>query len=413
MPIEQQTKLHIEKLFNNLVDEASVVVKDITKVHLEVRRENGESFRVYLSENTVEDFNDAILNYQNRPYFYTIENLLKYDICSKLIAKKLYPKIYVSNEMIYERGDWYGANLANTFQAIFDEKMTKVIADGMKTLLKSLDQILQIDITLSLDTISQFRKEAGNIYEHYGRNQNFNENHASIDSLQYLKTAALCKIIELEKQKEQSSLTVLKNAIDEEIYFIARELHGPLFIHIQIPEIMISVKELLMLRDEQAQKEKHTDTIVKKKKNWGNSGVEHYDIAFSLAHEQHEYVDVVFEELIKLLPDTKIFYYRDEEQEVKMWGKNMFEHLQSIYRDCSGIVIIFISKEYIEKKWARHEWRSVQEAILDRKSEYLLPARFDDSTLPGLPITINYVDITSKEPQKFAKMIADKVGIKK
>ena len=138
--------------------------------------------------------------------------------------------------------------------------------------------------------------------------------------------------------------------------------------------------------------------------------VEEYDVAFSLAHEQHEYVDDVFSELKKLLPKLKIFYYRDDQQEINMWGKNMFPHLKEIYRDHSKYVIIFISKDYIAKKWAKHEWLSIQEAIIDREDEYLLPARLDDSILQGLHSTISYVDISNKAPDAFAKMIADKVN---
>jgi hypothetical protein len=55
----------------------------------------------------------------------------------------------------------------------------------------------------------------------------------------------------------------------------------------------------------------------------------------------------------------------------------------------------------------------VQEAILDRNEEYLLPARFDDTDLPGLHSTINYINLSDKIPEDFAKMIVEKVELLK
>lgn len=104
-----------------------------------------------------------------------------------------------------------------------------------------------------------------------------------------------------------------------------------------------------------------------------------------------------------------IFYYGDEGREIDLWGKNMIEHLQKVYRDLLDHVIIFVSSDYVKKRWARHEWRSIQEAILDRPEEYLLPARFDDADLPGLHKTIGYIELSNKPPEVLAEMIIRKI----
>jgi len=44
---------------------------------------------------------------------------------------------------------------------------------------------------------------------------------------------------------------------------------------------------------------------------------------------------------------------------------------------------MFISKEYAEKPWTKHERRSDLSRALE-EDEYVLPARFDDTELPGL-----------------------------
>ncbi|MCK4820776.1 TIR domain-containing protein, partial [bacterium] len=184
------------------------------------------------------------------------------------------------------------------------------------------------------------------------------------------------------------------------------------FLDIKLPEIMYTVKEFLMETESTFTFEnKHKQVIITDKSLLDSSPVEtdKYDIAFSLAHEQHGYVDDVFNHIKEIDPEIKVFYYRDEGQEIAMWGKNMVDHLQMVYRDLSTHVIVFVSSDYVSKRWARHEWRSVQEAILDRPEEYLLPARFDNTDLPGLHKTIAYIDLSNKSPELFAKTILQKI----
>ena len=44
------------------------------------------------------------------------------------------------------------------------------------------------------------------------------------------------------------------------------------------------------------------------------------------------------------------------------------------------------------------------------RREYVLPARFDDTPLPGLLSDVVTVDLRSKTPQQFAAMIAAKLA---
>lgn len=48
-------------------------------------------------------------------------------------------------------------------------------------------------------------------------------------------------------------------------------------------------------------------------------------------------------------------------------------------------------------------------AIQDRE-EYILPARFDNTELPGLRPTVGYVDLRQKTPQQLGAMILEKLG---
>lgn len=71
-----------------------------------------------------------------------------------------------------------------------------------------------------------------------------------------------------------------------------------------------------------------------------------YEVALSFAGKQREYVKKVSEYLTKL--GIKHFY--DNNEQVDLWGKNLAQHLDSIYFEKSEYFIPFISREYIEKK---------------------------------------------------------------
>jgi hypothetical protein len=105
-----------------------------------------------------------------------------------------------------------------------------------------------------------------------------------------------------------------------------------------------------------------------------------YEVVLSFAGEDRPYVDPVAEILRK--NDIELFY--DNYEEVSLWGKNLTEHLYKVYSSSARYCVMFISKFYAEKVWPTHERRSAFEKAISSKEEYILPARFDDTEIPGL-----------------------------
>jgi len=91
-------------------------------------------------------------------------------------------------------------------------------------------------------------------------------------------------------------------------------------------------------------------------------------------------------------------------------GKNLIEHLADIYGNRSRYVVMFISKEYVEKAWTKHERQHVQERALLVREEYILPARFDDTPVPGMPSTVAFQDLRKTTPEELASLILAKLG---
>ena len=71
---------------------------------------------------------------------------------------------------------------------------------------------------------------------------------------------------------------------------------------------------------------------------------------------------------------------------------------------------MFISKNYAGKLWTTHERESAQARAFLEHREYILPARFDETEIPGILPTIGYVNLRKISPQELAEMIKQKVG---
>lgn len=72
-------------------------------------------------------------------------------------------------------------------------------------------------------------------------------------------------------------------------------------------------------------------------------------------------------------------------------------------------VVMFISKEYVEKAWTTHERQHAQACALLAKEEYILPARFDDTDVRGMTTTVGIVDLRKTTPAELVTLIRDKV----
>ncbi len=132
-----------------------------------------------------------------------------------------------------------------------------------------------------------------------------------------------------------------------------------------------------------------------------------YDIALSFAGEDRYYV----KEVADTLKEAGVTVFYDEFEESNLWGKNLYTYLRQIYRDRARYTVIFISRYYNNKLWTNHERESAQERAFTESSEYILPVRLDDTEIPGLQRTVAYIDLRSKTPYEFCKIVCAKLGV--
>ena len=132
-----------------------------------------------------------------------------------------------------------------------------------------------------------------------------------------------------------------------------------------------------------------------------------YQVALSFAGEQRDYV----EEVAKHLEERSIAVFYDEFESVQLWGKDAVEAFHDVYSTRAKYVVMFISSDYVTKFWPRHERRSALSRMLKEEGDYILPVRFDDTLVPGLPDTLFYLKAHENSPAELSAKIANRIGI--
>lgn len=130
-----------------------------------------------------------------------------------------------------------------------------------------------------------------------------------------------------------------------------------------------------------------------------------YDVALSFAGEDRDLAESLATELVG--QGIRVFYDRYEQAD--LWGKNLYQHLQTVYRDKAFFCVVFLSKAYAQKLWARHELRQAQERAFRENREYILPIRLDDTQIPGINETTAYLDLRLCSIKQVADLLIEKL----
>src|ERR1019366_4364118 len=100
----------------------------------------------------------------------------------------------------------------------------------------------------------------------------------------------------------------------------------------------------------------------------------------------------------------------DKDEQAALWGEDLYVYLDNVYRKATQYCVMFISDAYARKLWTNHERMSLQARdFVNAHPGSVLPARFDDTEIPGLRPQIGYVDLRDMAPRELARVIAEKV----
>ncbi len=138
----------------------------------------------------------------------------------------------------------------------------------------------------------------------------------------------------------------------------------------------------------------------------GGRPVLRWDVALSFAGAQRVYVGQV----AGVLKARGVRCFYDADRQVRLWGTHLAEELPRIYEcESAVVVVVFVSADYAEGGWTRLERRAAFSRAVHEAGAYVLPARFDDSELPGLLGDVVAVDLRDYTPEQFADLVVAKL----
>jgi TIR domain len=115
-----------------------------------------------------------------------------------------------------------------------------------------------------------------------------------------------------------------------------------------------------------------------------------FDVAISFAGTER----AAAEQLADIIRAAGYAVFYDNYYPEHLWGKNLPAFFDEIFRKRARFCVMFVSKEYRDRKWTSLEARSAQARALEEKgNDYILPIRVDGTELEGLLPTIGYVPI--------------------
>ena len=131
-----------------------------------------------------------------------------------------------------------------------------------------------------------------------------------------------------------------------------------------------------------------------------------YDVALSFAGEDRHYA----EQLAGLLRLGGYLVFYDKYEQAELWGKDLYVHLSSVYKDQARYCVIFLSKYYAQKLWAKHELQNAQARAFQENQEYILPIRIDDTEIPGILPTVGYLDLAPTNIEEIYQALVEKLS---
>lgn len=130
-----------------------------------------------------------------------------------------------------------------------------------------------------------------------------------------------------------------------------------------------------------------------------------YDIAISFAGEDRKVAEIIAEKL--KTNGKKVFY--DAYEKATLWGKDLYVHLNDIYKNKAKFCLMIISNNYRDKQWTNHERKAAQARAFSQNKEYILPLKLDDTEIPGLNETIGYVDYRLSNAEEVVSLLTEKL----
>jgi hypothetical protein len=131
-----------------------------------------------------------------------------------------------------------------------------------------------------------------------------------------------------------------------------------------------------------------------------------YDLAISFAGEDRKVAEAIADKLTNL--NYTVYY--DKYEQSNLWGKDLYAHFIEVYGKSAKFCLMIISTNYANKSWTSHERKAAQAKAFTQNEDYILPLRLDETEIPGLNITVGYVNYYETGLEKTITLLKEKLS---
>lgn len=132
-----------------------------------------------------------------------------------------------------------------------------------------------------------------------------------------------------------------------------------------------------------------------------------YDVCISFAGEQRDLAESIANKL-KNEFYLRVFY--DDFEKLKLWGRDLFNHLYEVYSRKSQYCIVLFSKDYLAKNWTAHELRAAQSRILKERAPYVLPVLTEPNVKPPIEFeNVAYMTLDSDDLEPLCVEVNERI----
>jgi hypothetical protein len=135
----------------------------------------------------------------------------------------------------------------------------------------------------------------------------------------------------------------------------------------------------------------------------------YFKVAMSFPGEKREFVDDVVNVLRPILGTDAVFY--DYDYQAQLARPNLDTLLQDIYRNKSGLIVVFLCKEYAQKQWCGLEWRAIRDIIKSKEDDRVMFVRFDNASIDGVFSIDGYIDGNNFSAKDVANFISERLAL--
>jgi hypothetical protein len=134
-----------------------------------------------------------------------------------------------------------------------------------------------------------------------------------------------------------------------------------------------------------------------------------FRVALSFPGERRRFVKRVAKQLAASLGQKAVLY--DAWYEAEFARPDLDTYLQTLYHDQADLIAVFLCAGYERKEWCGLEWRAVRDLIKRRRSDSVMPLRWDDTEIQGLFSIDGYVWIGRRSPAEIAAVIMERLRL--